>query len=87
MAARVNVYGGGEGFDVNCLFDAPFDPIVFRTKNSNIIFAEVMVIITCVLQHGRLVVAHSIRGGGGVLLEAGGGGPLCLTNISAWAGC
>ena len=33
MAARVYVYGGGEGLDEYGLFDAPLDPVVLARKD------------------------------------------------------
>ena len=57
MAARVDVYGGGKGFD------APLDPIMFGAQNGDVIFAKMVAVFACVLHHGRLIVAHSIGGG------------------------
>ena len=58
----VDVNGGAEGLDVNCLFDAPFDPILLRCDDGNVIFAEMMLVFSSVLKHCGFVVTKSICG-------------------------
>ena len=87
MPAWVNVDGGRKGFDVNCLFNPSFNPIMLRGQDGNILFAKMMVVFASMLQHCRLVLAKSIDGSRGVLLEAGSCSVFSLTNIPAWAWC
>ena len=87
MAAGINVDGWVEGLDEEGLSDAPFHPIMFGRKNCDIFFTKVMVMLSCMLKHGRFVVAQSIARSGKVLLEASPDRPLGLTDICAWAWC
>ena len=87
MPAWVNVDRGAEGFDEYGLFNAPLDPIMLRGQDGNVLFAKVVLIFASMLQHCRLVLTKSIRGGRGMLLEAGSCSAFCLTNIPAWARC
>ena len=87
MTTWVNVYGGLEGFDVQCLLNASPDPIMFGIKDGYILFAEVVVIVSGMLQHCRLELTKSIRRSGRVLLEAGSCSPFSFANVCAWARC
>ena len=40
-----------EGFDKEGFFDSPLDPVLFRGKDGDVLFAKVMVIFAGVLQH------------------------------------
>ena len=62
MAARVYVYGGGEGLDEYGFFDAPLDPIVLRCDDGNVIFAEMVLVFPSMLKHCGFVVTKSIDG-------------------------
>ena len=61
MAARVNVNGGFESTDEKSLFYSPLDPVIFRRKNGNIFLAEMVAMVTGMLQHCRLELAKSIH--------------------------
>ena len=52
MPALVDVDGWFEGFDVYCLVDASFGPVMFVSENGGIFSSEVVVVFTCVLEHG-----------------------------------
>merc|ERR1712228_855896 len=52
MAARVNIDGGIEGFDVNC-------PVMLRGQDGDILLAKMMAIFASMLQHCRLVLCKS----------------------------
>ena len=56
VAAGINVDGWVEGLDEESLSDAPFHPIMFGRENRDIFFTKMMVMLPCVLKHGRFVV-------------------------------
>ena len=87
VASWVDIYGGFEGLDEDGLLYTPFDPVMLRGENGNILFAEVVVVFPSVLQHGRFALAESVSGGRGVFFESRRCS-LCLTHIAtrAWDG-
>ena len=87
VASRVDIYGRVKGLDVDGFLYAPPDPVLLRSKGNDVLFPEMVLMVAGVLEHGRLILPQSVGGGGGVLLETGRDGSLCLTNISAWARC
>ena len=52
VAAWVDVYGWGECLYEDGFLYAPFYPIVVRCEDGDIVFAEVVVVVSGVLQHG-----------------------------------
>ena len=60
MSSWVDVDSWAEGFDEDGLFDASFYPVVFRGKNGDVVFSEVMWEVSCVLQHSRFVFAKCV---------------------------
>ena len=51
MTARVDVDSGFEGFDEGSLIDPPLDPVIFIGQDGLVLFAEMVAIVACVLQH------------------------------------
>ena len=49
MTPRVDVDRGFKGFDVESFLNPPFDPVLFRIKGDDVVLAEVMVMLTCML--------------------------------------
>ena len=87
VTSRIDVDRGGESLDVYGFLYPPLDPVLLAVENGDILFAEVMVALSCMLKHGRFVFAKCVNGCRGVLLEARFGGSLRFSDISAWARC
>ena len=69
MAARVHVDGVFKCLDVKGFIYPSFNPVMLGSKYSDVLLAEVVVVVASMLQHGQFVLAKSI--GGFVLLKAG----------------
>ena len=67
MATLVAVEGWGEGTDVDALSNPSFVPSGFARQDLDVVFAEVMLSVGCVLHNGRLVDAWGRLGGGEML--------------------
>ena len=85
MPSWVDVYGWAEGFDENGLFYASFNPVMFRGKNSDVVFSEVMLVVSCVLQHSRFVFAKCVGSCRGVLMETSSNRAFRFAYVSTWA--
>ena len=86
VTARVDVDRGIEGSDEKGLFDAPLDPIALIRQYGLVFLAKVVAVVTCMLQHCRLVFAKSVGCSGSVFLETGSCGPFgfAYVYIRAW---
>ena len=71
MTAGVDVNGRGEAFNIQSLFYAPSNPVLFRGEDGHVLFAEMVAVIARMLEHGRLVFAKGIDGGGRMVVETG----------------
>ena len=49
VATRVDVDGRGEGLNIQSLFDAPTNPVMFGTKDSDILLAKMMAVFASML--------------------------------------
>ena len=49
VATRINVYGGRESLYEEGLLDAPADPVMLGGEDGDVLFAEVVAILACVL--------------------------------------
>ena len=54
VSAGVNVDGRFVGFNKDCFFYAPFDPVLFRGKDGYVLFAKAMSIFAGMGQLGML---------------------------------
>ena len=85
MTSGVDVDGRFQGSYVEGFLDAPFDPVTFRRQNRDIIFAEMVAMLTGMLQHGGFEVTESVGSSGGVLLKSSIDCPFGFACIPAWA--
>ena len=69
VATGIDVDGWGEGLYVESLFDAPSNPVLLGAEDGDVLLAEMVPIFAGVLEHGRLVLAKTIGGSGGVVME------------------
>ena len=67
MATLVAIERWGEGTDVDALSNPSFVPSRFARQDLDVVFAEVMLSVGCVLHNGRLVDAWGRLGGGEML--------------------
>ena len=87
MASRIDVDGWVESLDEESLSYPSLNPVLFRREGGDVFFTEVMLVVFSMLEHGRLVVAKGIGGGGKMLFETGADGSLSFTHIGAVACC
>ena len=83
MSSWVDVDSWADGFDEDDLFDASFYPVVFRGKIGDVVFSEVMLVVSCVLQHSRFVFAKCVGSCRCVLMESSGNCALRFAYIRA----
>ena len=56
MLTWVYIDGWLECVDMDCFFYAALYPVVIRGEDCDVFFAEVMVVVFCVLEHCGLVI-------------------------------